>query len=201
MAAIFSRLGDKQLIIKLHVGAVGIIPTDTLYGLVCMATNRQAVARLYKLKQREHKPGTIIAANINQLIEVGLKARYLKAAEIFWPNPISVIIPSSAPDFVYLRQNKPDIAVRIPAGKSLNTLLTQTGPLLTTSANQAGKPPAQTVEEAELAFGDSVDFYVQGGSKKGRKPSTIIRIIDDAVEVLRPGAVKIDETGAINNEL
>lgn len=173
-------------------GAIGVIPTDTVYGLAAQAADREAVARLYKLKEREAKPGTLIAASIEQLEELGLKHRYLKAVEQFWPGAVSVIIPAADPALAYLHQGKMSLAVRIPANPKLQKLLKQTGPLLTTSANPPGQPTATTIAQAKAYFGDKVDFYEDDGDLSDRQPSTVIRIIDDAIEVLRQGAVKVD---------
>jgi len=176
---------------KLQVpGAVGVIPTDTVYGVVARATDQSAVARLYALKSREHKPGTIIAANIDQLVELGIKRRYLTAVQQFWPGAVSVEIPHQVS---YLNQDTGRQAFRIPDNDDLIRLLENTGPLQTTSANSPGKAPAVTLDEARAYFGDDVDFYVDGGDLSDREPSTIIRIIDDAIEVIREGAVKIRE--------
>jgi L-threonylcarbamoyladenylate synthase len=172
-------------------GVVGVIPTDTVYGLVARASDMQAVSRLYALKQRSHKPGTIIAATVEQLEELGLKHRYLKAVEQFWPGAISVIIPVSNPELAYLHQDKMSLAVRLPDDAALQALLRSTGPLVTTSANPPGEPTAETIQQAKDYFGNHVDFYEDGGNLSGRKPSTLIRIVDDAVEVLRQGAVSI----------
>jgi len=60
-----------------------------------------------------------------------------------------------------------------------------------------GESPANIVAEAQAYFGDAVDFYVDGGDLSGAAPSTIIRIVDDAVEVLREGAVKINDKGEV----
>jgi L-threonylcarbamoyladenylate synthase len=174
-------------------GAIGVIPTDTVYGVVARAADKEAVARLYGLKKRDSKPGTVIAAAIGQLEELGLQHRYLKAVEQFWPGAVSVVIPASDPELEYLHRGKMSLAVRVPAGKDMQALLKKTGPLLTSSANKPGQPPAGTVDEARRYFEDSVDFYVDGGDLSDREPSTIIRILDDAIEVLRPGAVKIDD--------
>jgi L-threonylcarbamoyladenylate synthase len=173
-------------------GAIGVIPTDTVYGVVARAVDRKAVGRLYRLKQREHKPGTIVAANIEQLVDLGIKRRYLKAVENFWPGAISVVIPCGL-ELEYLHRGLLSLPLRIPADQLLLELLTQTGPLLTSSANAPGEPTANTVGEAESYFGSDVDFYVDGGNLTGQQPSTLLRIVDDAVEVLRQGAVKIDE--------
>jgi L-threonylcarbamoyladenylate synthase len=174
-------------------GSIGVIPTDTVYGVAARAQDQAAVARLYSLKKRETKPGTLVAASIDQLEALGLKHRYLKAVEQFWPGAVSVVIPLSDPGLQYLHQGKMSLAVRVPKDEALIEILKGTGPLLTSSANQPGKPPAVNISQAKDYFGDQVDFYVDGGDLSGREPSTVIRIVDDAIEVLRPGAVKIDD--------
>lgn len=185
----------NDIVPLLHAGQVGVIPTDTVYGLVARAADEQAVARLYALKSREKKPGTIIAASVEQLVELGIKHRYMKPVEHYWPNPLSIIIPSE--NLQYLHVGKFSLALRVPNYEPLRELLEQTGPLVTSSANQPGAPTSTTVEQAQDYFGDQIDFYVDGGNLAGHEPSTIIRVVDDAVEVLREGAVVIDERGDI----
>jgi tRNA threonylcarbamoyl adenosine modification protein (Sua5/YciO/YrdC/YwlC family) len=175
-------------------GAIAVIPTDTVYGVVARATDQVAVARLYELKHRHHKPGTLIAANIDQLVELGIPRRYLSAVEQFWPGAISVVIPCG-PELDYLELGQSSLAVRIPDQSSLLELLLVTGPLLTSSANMPGEPTANTVAEARAYFGNQVDMYQDGGDLSGHAPSTVIRVVDDAIEILRDGAVKINENG------
>lgn len=191
MAEVFNSLSSKKLTDIIKQGGVGVIPTDTLYGLVCDAANKKAVNRLYALKMRKGKPGTLIAADINQLVELGIKYRYLKAVEDYWPGAVSVVLPITDPEKVYLHQGEMSLAVRVPKDVALNKLLKSTGSLLTSSANKTGESPVATIQEAQKIFGGKVDFYVDGGDLSDRQPSTIVRIIDDAVEVLREGAVKI----------
>lgn len=197
MTKILNTLSDPALADLLLQGCVGVLPTDTVYGLVCRAADEDAVKRLYQIKSRENKPGTIIAANIDQLAELGIKMRYLKAIEQFWPNAISIEIPNSV---TYLNQTTGRQAFRIVKGpQELLNMLSKVGPLLTSSANQPAEPPANNLTEAQAYFGDTIDFYVDGGDLSSQKPSTLIRIVDDAVEILREGAVKINEkTGRIN---
>lgn len=194
---IIDSLDEQKLVELILDGGVGVLPTDTLYGLVCRAADQSAVERLYGLKNRESKPGTVIAANIGQLVDLGIKSRYLKAVEQFWPGAVSIVIPSY--DLAYIHQGKGSIALRVPSNDRLLKMLEQTGPLLTTSANHPDQPPANTLAMAQEYFGDNVDFYVDGGDLSGRKPSTIIRVVDDAIEILRQGAVEIDETGEITS--
>jgi L-threonylcarbamoyladenylate synthase len=184
---------DNALKHFLNPGTIGVIPTDTVYGIVARANDQTAVGRLYQAKKREGKPGTIIAASLEQLEELGLKHRYLKAVEQFWPGPVSVVIPMAEPALDYLHQGRQSLAVRLPAGQELQDLLRQTGPLLTSSANPAGEPVATTIQQAKDYFGAGMDFYIDGGNLSKRAPSTIIRVVDDAIEVLRAGAVKISD--------
>lgn len=177
-------------------GGVGVMPTDTVYGLVARASDEQAVAKLYATKKRERKPGTVIAANVQQLVDLGIKKRYLSAVEQWWPNPLSVIIPTGEA-LAHLHQGLDSLAVRIPNDPTIQKILLQTGPLLTTSANLPDKPHAKDIEEAFAYFNGLVDFYVHGEVPADRQPSTIIRIVDDAIEILREGAVKIDDNGRL----
>jgi tRNA threonylcarbamoyl adenosine modification protein (Sua5/YciO/YrdC/YwlC family) len=184
-------LVDPALADMILSGSIGVIPCDTVYGLVCAAADPAAVSRLYAAKQREHKPGTLIAADIDQLAALGLKRRYMTPVAQYWPGAVSVVIPCGA-DLDYLHQGLSSLAVRIPDGAALQALLRRTGPLLTSSANQPGQPPAVTLQEAQAYFGDTLDFYVDGGDYSGHQPSTVLRVVDDVVEVLRLGAVTID---------
>lgn len=181
----------KQL---LQPGAVGIIPTDTVYGLVARAADVAAVDRLYACKPRIYKIGTVIAATIEQLEALGLKRRYMTAVEQYWPGSVSIIIPCADPKLKYILQTRQGLAVRIPDNKALLEVLSQTGPLVTTSANYPDEPTATTIGQAQETFGNDVDFYIDGGDLSGRKASTIIKVVDDAVEVIRAGAVTINET-------
>jgi L-threonylcarbamoyladenylate synthase len=195
-----NKLSLNEAAGRLAEGQVGIIATDTLLGIVCQAKNKTAVTRLYGAKSRENKPGTLIAADIDQLVDIGIKRRYLTAVAHYWPNPISIVLPCTDAELEYLHQGKQSLAVRIPALETLRQLLYATGPLLTSSANMPGMPPARTFEEAEQYFKDAVDFYAQPIDGSTNQPSTVIRILDDAVAVLRQGSVKIDPaTGAILN--
>ncbi len=193
---IFHSVTDSSVIDGLRAGNVGVLPTDTVYGLVCSAANAASVERLFTVKDRTNQPGTVLAASVEQLSQLGIKQRYLKAVEHYWPNPLSIIIPCGE-ELAYLHMGLNSLAVRIPANDKLIQLLEQTGPLMTTSANHPGLPVAESIAEAQEYFGDTVDFYVDGGEITHHEPSTIIRIVDDAIEIIREGALKLDENGRI----
>ena len=188
---IFNSLEDKALINEIVEGSVGVLPTDTVYGLVASAKNPLGVKDLYRLKDRHNKPGTVIAANENQLLELGVSKKDIDLASPFWPNPISIILPVDS-SLDYLSQGIGSIAFRIVADEGLRKLMEDTGPLLTSSANDPGAPPATTLEMAKDYFQNKISYYVNGGEKTDN-PSTIIRITDNGVEVIRQGVIKIDK--------
>lgn len=183
----------QQAVQAIQNGQVGVLPTDTVYGLVAAAANPDAVNRMYVIKQRDTKPGTIIAASIDQLVELGIARRYVTAVAQYWPGAVSVVIPAVEQHLAYLHRGKQTLAVRIPDKPAVQALLMQTGPLATTSANMPGEPTAISIHEAQAVFHKTVDFYVDGGDMIDAQPSTVIRVVDDAVEVLREGAVAIKE--------
>jgi len=180
-------------------GAVGVIPTDTVYGLVTRAEDEAAVTRMYALKHREQKPGTLIAANTDQLLALGVPQDEINKVAKYWPSPLSAVLPITKKDnpltdeikCEYLHQGIGTLAMRVVANEDIRTLLERTGPLITSSANQPGEPPATNINEAMAYFGDGVDFYVDGGTIKDVLPSTIVRPTKDGVEVLRQGSISL----------
>lgn len=195
MSFVASAIDDPRVAAQLAAGGVGVLPTDTIYGIVARAGNKQAVERLYALKKREHKPGTVIAANAAQLITLGIDADAVNKVSHLWPNPISIVIPAGS-ELNYLHQGLGDLAVRIPADARLRAFLEETGPLLTSSANHPGEAPSVDVAQAQTYFGDEADFYVNEGERHGA-PSTVLRYWRGHFETLRPGAIAVDEHGRI----
>jgi len=179
-------------------GGVGIIPTDTIYGLVGRAFLPEAVGRIAKLKNRSDGKGFIVLiSSLEDLEKFGVIPT--ETAKIFlkkfWPGQVSVEFISSASRFDYLKKIGGTIAFRVPNKPDLLELLRQTGPLVAPSANPEGLPPAKNIPEAQKYFGlpgqgGLVDFYEDEGELNS-PPSTLIRIVGEKVEVLREGAVKI----------
>lgn len=186
--SVFSDLADPGLVDILLDDGVGVLLTDTVYGIVGRAGSTEAAARVIEAKGRKYKPGTLIAANIQQLIELGLPPDHVKICQHFWPGPVSIVIPAG-PELEYIHLGKESIVVRIPDKPELVKLLESVGPLLTTSANLPDGPMVNTIDEAQKLFGRRLNFYVDGGRLPAPVASTIISI---DIAVLRQGAVTIN---------
>lgn len=195
---ILNSLNDPKLVRLYNNGAVGILPTDTIYGITASAHNIKAVDRLYGLKTRQQKPGTVITASVDQLYSLGVPPKYLGQVAHLWPNPLSIEMPiGKALD--YISQGTGHGAFRVVANPQIKALLQKTGPLLTTSANHPGQPAADNIAEALTYFRNKVDFYVDGGHRPDNPPSTVVRLIPETgkLEIIRIGALNINENGEI----
>ena len=168
----------KKIIDILKKGGVGVMQTDTLYGLVGRADSKKAVERIYKIKGRnKNKPLIILISDIKDLkkFRVKISDEELIFLEKVWPGKVSVILSG--------------LAFRLPNKKPLIKILKKTGPLVAPSANLSGLKPAKNIKEAQEYFGDNVDFYLSGGTLKSR-PSTLIGINKKGeIKVLR-GMIK-----------
>lgn len=199
-ATLYQDLSDPQLASDLLEGKIGVIPTDTQYGIVASALNPEAVERVYAARRRDlDKPCIVLVASFDSLLELdGLDRNTILMAEKYWPGKVSVDVSCVKSKFPYLHRGTGRLAVRIPDYPELRTLLEATGPIIAPSANLQNEQPAETMDQAQSYFGDSVDFYVNVGALINRKPSTIISFTEDGFAVThREGAVKISETGEI----
>jgi L-threonylcarbamoyladenylate synthase len=201
--------------VLLKKGSVGVLPTDTLYGLVASAMDREAVERVYRVRGRDGgKPCIVLIPEISdadrffchpELVEgsslssadssvrrLSRNDRYNEILSQVWPGKVSVILPCPDERLAYLHRGTGTIAFRLPDVPDLCRLLTVVGPLIAPSANLQGLPPAKTIEEAEACFGNEVDFYVDAGTLDS-EPSTVVRFMDGRLSVVRDGAVKIPD--------
>ncbi len=161
---------------------VGVIATDTVYGVVARLASPVAVERIYTVKQRNpRKPvGTVLIASTDQLEGI-VEEKFLSVAAQYWPGPVSVVLPVGN-NLEYAHKGFASLPFRIPNDKRLIEFLRTTGPLATSSANIESRSPAATVEQARQYFGDTVDFYEDGGDLSSRVPSRIIQISQDGAE-------------------
>jgi len=187
------KFEDKNLIKIIKSGGAGVLPTDTLYGLVGLALSKKAVEKIYKIRKRNpKKPCIILISEINDLKLFGIKLQKAQKEflEKYWPGEVSVVLECNNKKFEYLHRGTKTLALRMPKKESLRKLISKTGPILAPSANSEDSKPAFIISEAKEYFGEDVDFYVNAGRLE-KKPSTLVRLKDGEVEVLRQGKIKI----------
>jgi L-threonylcarbamoyladenylate synthase len=171
-------------------GAIGIIPTDTIYGICASAFNKKSVLKIYKLRKRNNKkPCIILISKLNDLQKFGIKLTKKQKNLLLqiWPSKISVILNCNSKKFFYLHRGTKTLAFRLPSRKSLiSKILKISGPLVAPSANFEGQKPAENINQARRYFKDKV-FYLNRGKLTG-KPSTIINLTKNKIKLIRQGA-------------
>lgn len=187
-------MNSYKSIILLKEGGIGVIPTDTIYGIVGSALNPQAVEKIYNLRKRsKDKPMIILISEIAdiQIFGIDLTSQQNDFLQKIWPNSVSVVLPIISDKYKYLHRGKNSLAFRIPSNKDLLNMLKEVGPLVAPSANYEGDKPSESVNQAKKYFNEEVDFYLDGGEIKSQ-PSTIIQLDKDGTfEILRAGSFRL----------
>lgn len=174
-------------------GGVVAMPTDTIYGILGQALDKQTVERIYQIKQRTpSKPLIILISDIAQLkkFKVDLNQYQKDFLAKYWPGAVSVILECQAKNFDYLTRGTSSLAFRIPAESFMNGIIEKAGPLVAPSANPEGEKPTENIEEAKAYFGKKVDLFYDGSKTKG-VPSTLVLLKKKKYTILRQGAVEI----------
>ena len=189
----------------LSEGKVVAFPTETVYGLGAIAFDSHAVAQIFEIKGRPRFDPLIVHAASAELAfelceRVSTTAERLAAA--FWPGPLTLVMAKrpSIPDIV--TAGLPSVAVRVPSHPIANQLLRAVGaPLAAPSANRFGKvsPTASSHVEADLGF--RVPLILEGGPCRHGVESTIISLLHERPQLLRPGSVAIEAIRALVGEV
>ncbi len=161
-------------------GGLVVYPTDTLLGLGAAATDRRAVARLEALKGRP--PGQPLSVAVSSTEEIERWSEPDPPARSWMrrhlPGPYTVLLPPSREARRHLAASvvPPDgaIALRVPDHPVARELARRAGPIVATSANRHGAPPARTVAEARRALGDRVAVYLAIGPAPSGRPSEYV---------------------------
>ncbi|OIO18128.1 threonylcarbamoyl-AMP synthase [Candidatus Kuenenbacteria bacterium CG1_02_38_13] len=175
-----------------------IAPTETAYGFVCDATNKEAIDKIYKIKKREKNKFLPLAvaslAQMQDYFELNKKELDLSKKH---PGLSLVVRPRVREQVnnVFLFKDQKDCAVRISTNNLIQSIARKLGrPLTVSSANLAGEDVCYSVPEIKKQIGDlesKVDMILDNGRLKVKKPSTIVRVCGDGVEILRQGEIEI----------
>jgi L-threonylcarbamoyladenylate synthase len=168
-----------------HIASGGVVayPTEGVWGLGADPRNRHAVQTILELKRRPIGKGVIlVAAAIDQfefiLRHLDASRRAVLAAS--WPGPNTWLVPHHDEVPYWICGDHSTVALRVSAHPVVRALSERVGPLVSTSANPQGLPPARIGFKARRYFGDQV-FYAPGQVNQNAKPSTIRDLMTGAV--------------------
>lgn len=184
-------------------GQLVSFPTDTVPAL---AVRPDCSELIFKAKQRSQEKPLILMgaypASVWSFVK-GTDAEmtiWQQVAQKYWPGALTLVLPASAQVPAAMNPSDPTtIGVRVPNSKIAIAILSQTGPLATTSANRSGEPPLQTMEEIEAEFPDVLTLHPHELEATQAIPvgipSTVAKWTGEGWQILRQGGISLESGG------
>jgi len=189
--------GYRKAADLLGAGALVALPTDTVYGLAGLASNRETIAKIFKVKNRpKHKALSVVIfapEHAKQLVEISSLAQALM--DKFWPGALTLVLPAL--------EGTSTLAIRCPDIAWTRAFLDIgfEGPLVLPSANISGQPAPVTALQTANAIGDKISLILDGGTCRAGQESTIISVDGDRAKFLRIGAITPERLAAFDIDL
>lgn len=180
----------------LKQGKIVVFPTETVYGIGVNGLDKEAVRKLYEVKQRPlDKPISLLVSDFEMIEKVAKDISELeyKIMRKYFPGPLTIVLNKKdiVPDEV--TANGKTVGIRMPDNEDTLKIIKEAGfPIATPSANISGRPSGTNIDMIMKDFEDKVDLYVDGGESKIGMPSTIIRVENNQIKVLRQGSINIE---------
>ncbi len=171
----------KNALAVLHKGGTILYPTDTVWGLGCDARNKEAVNKIFKIKQRAEYKSMVVLVSDEKMIN-----RYVKeVTNINWyllesaEEPLTIIYPDGRMLAENIIAADGSVGIRIVKDEFCKNLIHKFGkPIVSTSANVSGEESPNSFNDIKLDIMNKVDYIVNLRQKETNdtKPSTIIKI-------------------------
>jgi len=177
-------------------GGVVALPTETVYGLACLALNADAVDKVFRLKGRpSSNPLIVHVLDLDQANRLSYPDELCSLlSKRFWPGPLTLILPKKkvVPDNVTAGLDT--VAIRSPSHPLFRKVLQLTGePLAAPSANPYSKVSPTSAEEVITSFGNTCPPVLDGGKSEIGLESTVLDLSCQTPTILRPGPISKTE--------
>lgn len=187
----------KEISQIIRNGGIVVFPTETVYGIGTNGLNKEAISRLYEVKQRPiNKPISLLVSSIEmaEMVAKDISDMEYKLMDKFFPGPLTIILKkkSIVPD--NLTNNTDTVGIRMPDNIIAKKLIEYANvPIATPSANISGKPSGTDINTIMNDFKDKVDYYIDGGKSKLGIGSTIVKIENGYPLILREGSISKEQ--------
>ena len=186
--------GINTTIKSIKEGKIVVFPTDTVYGIGCDPYNKEAVEKVYRIKNRKQgKLFPVLGFSKNELEKIAnFNQKANKIAEKFWPGQLTLILPLKDEKLKTSMNLENKVAVRVPNNSCALAILEQCNLIIGTSANVSGMESFVDPDECEKNISD-YDVFVDSGKISSEGESTVIEISEDEVVVHRKGSISKEE--------
>ncbi len=188
----------------LRSGGLVAFPTETVYGLGGNALDADAAAKIYAAKGRpSDNPLIVHLAKVEDAVKYcHIDDAFLKLAEHFMPGPLTVVLPKKDSIPLTVTGGLDTVAIRIPADKNARALIEAAGvPVAAPSANASGKPSPTCAAHVAEDLRGRIDMIIDGGDCEIGLESTIVKIVDGHLTMLRPGGITAEMLRAVFGEI
>ena len=186
----------KEIGEEIKKGKIAIFPTETVYGIGTNGLNEEGIKKLFDIKKRpREKPISLLVNSIEMIERIAkLTEEERKIIKIFFPGPLTLIVEKKkiVPDI--LTSNKKTVGIRMPDNEIALKLIKYANiPIATSSANISGKENNTDIINIKKEFENKVDYFIDGGKSKIGIGSTIIKIENNKLHILRKGIITEEE--------
>ena len=180
----------ERLVEVINNGNIAVVPTDTVYGIIGDATNIDVIHKVYEVKKRDYsKPLILMVSSIDMLEKYVLEINDIekKLIDRYWPGKLTILFKknNNIDDLITSGSNL--VGIRYPDNKDLNELMNKLNkPLISTSCNISSKEVITSIDMLEEDISKHVSYVYDGGVLSDTS-STIVRVNDGKIEILRDG--------------
>jgi len=187
----YSKIKEAASVIS--KGGLVLFPTETVYGIGANGLDEEAVKKIYLAKGRaSDNPLILHISNMDMLQQIAydISEEEYKLMDAFWPGPFTIILKKKEIVPHIVTGGLDTVAVRMPANKIANKLIEYSRtPIAAPSANISGKPSGTCIEDIYDELADKMEYIIDGGRCEVGLESTVVRVIDGKVKILRPGKI------------
>lgn len=180
----------ERLVEVINNGNIAVVPTDTVYGIIGDATNIDVIHKVYEVKKRDYsKPLILMVSSIAMLEKYVLEVNDIekKLIDRYWPGKLTILFKknNNIDDLITSGSNL--VGIRYPDNKELNELMDKLNkPLISTSCNISSKEVITSIDMLEEDISKHVSYVYDGGVLSDTS-STIVRVNDGKIEIIRDG--------------
>lgn len=197
---IIKNINDDELINvsnSIKEDKIVVFPTETVYAIGVNGLSKEAIKRLYEVKQRDiHKPINLIVSSLEMINMVARDITPLeyKIIKEFLPGPLTIILKKKPIVPNILTNNGDTVGIRMPLNDIALKLSKYSNlPIAAPSANISNRPSGTNIKNIYNDFHDNVDIYIDDGESKIGIASTIVKVENNEIIILREGIITLDD--------
>ena len=189
----YQKESIKEAAEYIKQGKLVLFPTETVYGIGADGLNSEAVRNIFIAKGRKQDNPLILHVSSIDMVEriaQDITPLEYKLMEKFFPGPLTIILKKKDIVPSIVTGNLDTVGIRMPSNKIAHDLIELSNtPIAAPSANISGKPSGTNIEDIFNELNDRVDYIIDAGQTDIGVESTVIRVIDNTIHILRPGKI------------